>query len=568
MTQPFETRAFSELVEEDSPINRKKINFLSESDEENETSITNNSNKDDIKEKEEINENFNKLISSKKNFILKSDIYSSYKSSNNKLYSKNGNYKDNAIINYYFNPYFVKQNNSEKDYSDLNNKNVKDSTNISKETNINYNIGNNNSKNNKIAQYNYNNYNFTYLSQKNKENLNLNNSCHNYYQNMNNNQIKPPITNNIFNIIRTNNYFYSNGNNINIPSISPKSSHFNSQTMIIKDKLGSIVMKNKIISDPNFANEILFPQIKNDLVDLCCDNFGNYFLQTFFDVINFDNLSTFLDLISEDFTGICLSPQGTRVIQKLIEKIAFIPMLINKFIYILNRKELGIICKSQYGNHVIQKFLVTFYTFEYTFFLYNFIFQNFLDITNSKHGVFILQKCLSEGNKIHRETIYKLILENMLPIIQNEYGNYLIQFILLNNKEVEKTFPEILPIIMKIEENIVNLCISKHSANVIEKCFENSDNMIRNHILYSLLYNNSDKILDIFFNKYGIYVILKALKTQNGKYKDKIIELLNKKKNEFKYFFNSNDKNSKKILKIIQNNKELDDVYKSLGKKQ
>ena len=568
MTQPFETRAFSELVEDDSPINRKKMNFSSESDEENETSITNNSNKDDIKEKEEINENFNKLILSKKNFILKSDIYGSYKASNNKLYSKNGSYKDNAIINYYFNPNFVKQNNNEKDYSDLNNKIVKDSTNISKEANINYNIGNNNPKINKIAQYNYNNYNFTYLSQINKENLNLNNSSHNFYQNMNNNQIKPPITNNIFNIIRTNNYFYSNGNNINIPSISTKSSHFNSQTMIIKDKLGSIVMKNKIISDPNFANEILFPQIKNDLVDLCCDNFGNYFLQTFFDVINFENLSTFLDLISEDFTVICLSPQGTRVIQKLIEKIAFIPMLINKFIYILNRKELGIICKSQYGNHVIQKFLVNFHTFEYTFFLYNFIFQNFLDITNSKHGVFILQKCLSEGNKIHRDKIYKLILENMLPIIQNEYGNYLIQFILLNNKEVEKTFPEILPIIMKIEENIVNLCISKHSANVIEKCFENSDNMIRNHILDTLLYNNSDKILDIFFNKYGIYVILKALKTQKGKYKNKIIELLNKKKNEFQYFFHSNDKNSKKILKIIQNNKELDDVYKSLGKKQ
>ena len=568
MTQPFETRAFSELVEDDSPINRKKMNFSSESDEENETSITNNSNKDDIKEKEEINENFNKLILSKKNFILKSDIYGSYKASNNKLYSKNGSYKDNAIINYYFNPNFVKQNNNEKDYSDSNTKNIKDSTNISKETNINYNIGNNNSKNNKIAQYNYNNYNFTYLSQKNKENLNLNNSSHNFYQNMNNNQIKPPITNNIFNIIRTNNYFYSNGNNINIPSINTKSNHFNSQTMIIKDKLGSLVMKNKIISDPNFANEILFPQIKNDLVDLCCDNFGNYFLQTFFDVINFDNLSTFLDLISEDFTVICLSPQGTRVIQKLIEKIAFIPMLINKFIYILNRKELGIICMSQYGNHVIQKFLVNFHTFEYTFFLYNFIFQNFLDITNSKHGVFILQKCLSEGNKIHRDKIYKLILENMLPIIQNEYGNYLIQFILLNNKEVEKTFPEILPIIMKIEENIVNLCISKHSANVIEKCFENSDNMIRNHILDTLLYNNSDKILDIFFNKYGIYVILKALKTQKGKYKNKIIELLNKKKNEFQYFFHSNDKNSKKILKIIQNNKELDDVYKSLGKKQ
>ena len=30
------------------------------------------------------------------------------------------------------------------------------------------------------------------------------------------------------------------------------------------------MMKNKILSDPNYANEILFSQIKNDLSDLCC----------------------------------------------------------------------------------------------------------------------------------------------------------------------------------------------------------------------------------------------------------------------------------------------------------
>ena len=54
------------------------------------------------------------------------------------------------------------------------------------------------------------------------------------------------------------------------------------------------MMKNKISSDPNYANEILFPQIKNNLKDLCCDNFGNYFLQSYLDIITFDNLNTLI----------------------------------------------------------------------------------------------------------------------------------------------------------------------------------------------------------------------------------------------------------------------------------
>ena len=151
-----------------------------------------------------------------------------------------------------------------------------------------------------------------------------------------------------------------------------------------------------------------------------------------------------------------------------------------------------------------------------------------------------------------------------MTIIQNEFGNYLIQFILLNNRDVENTFPKILPIINKIEEHIIDLCISKYSANVIEKCFENSDNIIRNHILDSLFNNNGKRISELFFNKYGIYVILKAVKSQDGKYKSKIIELLDKYSDEFQYSLNLTKKNYKKIIRVINNNKELDDIYKTV----
>ena len=127
---------------------------------------------------------------------------------------------------------------------------------------------------------------------------------------------------------------------------------------------------------------------------------------------------------------------------------------------------------------------------------------------------------------------------------------------------MEQTFHEILPIILKLEENIINLCFSKYSANVIEKCFEQSENIIRNHILDFLFKYHSNRVIDIMFNKYGIYIIIKAIKSQNGKYKNNLINIFNNSSRELKYIINSNLSNCKSILKIIHKYKELDDVYK------
>ena len=552
----------NDLIEDDLLIKKDKLNILLETNEQDLTKNNSYEDKEENKGKKEDKRKFEKGYASKKNFILKSDFYNKKKVSDGK-YQNINNIRFTSIINNYYNGNFIPKNIDETYATNNNNKELTDNH-FNNKIDI---LQNNDNKDEKIIPLNLSNnylntsilnnsYNNIYNESINKEkqNYKANSNCRN------NEQINTSLINNVFNIVKTNNYFYTNNNIQNINT---------SKTLIlaIKDKYGCMMMKNKIILDPNYANEILFNQIKYDLVELCCDNFGNYFLQTFLDIITFENLNKFLDLITKDFTEICISPHGTRVIQKIIDKISFIPILINKFIYILNNKDLCLICTSQYGNHIIQKYLITFHCCEYTLFIYKFIYENLITITNSKHGVFIVQKCLNEGSKFHREKLYKLIIDNLLEIIQDQYGNYLIQFILLNTKEVENTFKEIIPLILKIEDNIIDLCLSKYSANAIERCFENSDNLIRNHILNSLFENHDNKIVDIFFNKYGFYVILKAAKTQNGKYKSKIIDLLNKNNNEVKSNIISKKRNYKNILKIIRDDKDLNDLYKILEDK-
>ena len=182
-----------------------------------------------------------------------------------------------------------------------------------------------------------------------------------------------------------------------------------------------------------------------------------------------------------------------------------------------------------------------------------------MDIAQSKHGVCIIQKCVTEGDEIHREKIYKLILMNFNSLIKDQFGNYLIQYI-LNNTTTEEKFKEIFPIIKKIEDNLLDFCKSQFSANVIEKCFENNTNICKEYLIKALINLNSDNIIEILLNNHGIYVIQKALKFSNNNNKTKLIQLILEKK-EILNNINLNDYKFKIIHKVINTNKELGEIF-------
>ena len=427
----------------------------------------------------------------------------------------------------------------------------------------------NNMNTNSFINYfntNYPTYNY-YNNQLFNKNIQTQND---YFSSTNDNVNKKEIENNDVNNINNNYNIYNNSKANNSPFINKNfyeltdEEIINMSSNLIKDQLGCRFMQEKIKSNHQFANELLFPKIKYNIKDLCCDSFGNYFWQALIDILSFDNINQFFDITQKDFTEICISPHGTRVIQKIIDKISATPILMNRFIYNLNSKDLGIIFKSPYGNHMIQKFLGTIHSSEYSIFIYNYVYKYFLDIADSKHGVCVIQKCVTEGEEKQRAKLYELILSNFNNLIKDQFGNYLIQYILINTKTEDK-FKEILPIIFKIEENIINFCKSKYSANVIEKCFENCENMIREHILNSLLTNNSESIVDILIDQYGIYVIQKAFKINNIIYKNKLKEIINSKEKELKKI-NFSDYKYKNILKIINSNKELGEIFAKILK--
>ena len=364
----------------------------------------------------------------------------------------------------------------------------------------------------------------------NKINIDISNI--NNYQ-IPNNYFIPNDTRNIaFNYIKYNN----NGiNSIGLPSGKSFYEYTNDELVkyaipLIKDQSGCRFLQEKLKTTKQFMEEKLFPSIQNNLSELGCDAFGNYFLQALIDIFSSQNLDLFLDLIKDNFKNMCTNQHGTRVIQKIIDKVSNDENLSKKLEKILNTKDLGLIIKSPYGNHSVQKYLTCIHFKELTKFIYDYILLNFMNVAESKHGVCVIQKCVSEGEENQRGKLYDLILQNFDELIKDEFGNYLIQYILMNVKNKEK-FYEVSSIIKKIEDNLISICKFKFSANVIEKCLENGDNYIKEYLVGCILNRYKEHVIELLLDQYGIYIIQKGIKL-SAFYKNKFFEIINEKKNE------------------------------------
>ena len=122
--------------------------------------------------------------------------------------------------------------------------------------------------------------------------------------------------------------------------------------------------------------------------------------------------------------------------------------------------------------------------------------------------------------------------ENCIEICQSPFGNYVIQYIL-----EEWGINECLPIVNIIIKNICILSIQKFSSNVSEKIltlinesnkYENEKNMISYQLFFT------DQIMNVLKNKYGRYVLQKAVKILSENEREKVYNhLLNMKMDNF-----------------------------------
>ena len=311
--------------------------------------------------------------------------------------------------------------------------------------------------------------------------------------------------------------------NHNMQNFNSNYTLYNDETLaqlspyIIKEQNGCRYIQERASSDPFFSNKLLFPCLTSNLLELVCDQFGNYLFQILVDVLSYENIDKMFSLMLPHFSSICFSPHGTRVIQKLIDRIMAYPNLFNHFNIAL-AKDLNDIAKSPFGNHVIQKYL-TVIKYPNNTFIFDMILDNLLDITNSKHGCCVTQKCINEGNEIQKTKILNKICDNIFDILTNQFGSFAIQYILSSPHQYNN---DVTKIVKSIGDNILFFGRQKYSANSLEKIFEKSCCEIKEY-LGSRIVEDESILEELILDQYGNYVIQKCL---NGMRKDTYYKML------------------------------------------
>ena len=420
----------------------------------------------------------------------------------------------------------INSNNSSNDFKRKENR--KKTHDVKKKTvnnNYNFNNKNNNSRflfrKSMTMNYNNNNNNNLYF-----QNIIMNNT-------INNNEIVNPIMNS-----ENNNSFFTNNNNINLnnnlnnlnnnncinDNLIFELKHLLEHTgkidfyiyNLIKGKIVSIIKNHKGSKifqkylKSTHSDEILhliFVELFPFLSDLIIDPYANYFCKKFFTYLNQKDRIDFLKNIEKNLVELSSDSIGTYPIQSIIEHLSSK----NEKNIILSGIKEGFIklIYDAFGCHVLEK-LLTCFEDEYVEFIYTYIFDNFLYLTNNSNGIYIIKKILTFTQKKNlHEKLKNIVKKNAIFLIKQSYGNFVIQVIIENwedYKEITDLF----------KGNFFALSLEKYASNVIERCIEKDKEILENYI-NEIISNKC--IANVMKSNYGNYVVQKVIKLAEGENK-------------------------------------------------
>ena len=392
-------------------------------------------------------------------------------------------------------------------------------------------------------KFNNKNNNSRFLFRKSMTmNYNNNNNNNLYFQNIimnntiNNNEIVNPIMNS-----ENNNSFFTNNNitlnnnlnnNLNIlnnnncinDNLIFQLKHLLEHTgkidfyiyNLIKGKIVSIIKNHKGSKifqkylKSTHSDEILhliFVELFPFLSDLIIDPYANYFCKKFFTYLNQKDRIDFLKNIEKNLVELSSDSIGTYPIQSIIEHLSSK----NEKNIILSGIKEGFIklIYDAFGCHVLEK-LLTCFEDEYVEFIYTYIFDNFLYLTNNSNGIYIIKKILTFTQKKNlHEKLKNIVKKNAIFLIKQSYGNFVIQVIIENwedYKEITDLF----------KGNFFALSLEKYASNVIERCIEKDKEILENYI-NEIISNKC--IANVMKSNYGNYVVQKVIKLAEGENK-------------------------------------------------
>ena len=162
------------------------------------------------------------------------------------------------------------------------------------------------------------------------------------------------------NIIKKNMVIQNQEQNKNHFEIQAKLNFFGTDIQILikqmKTYRGSMYLQYLLTLLNDSDIEKLLIRLSQNLIEVMCSHYGNYFIQKFFLRLNYQQRLYVINLIQNNFLDICIDKSGTYSIQALIDciKTSFEEKIIEN---LLNKNLLLLFCNEK-AHHIIQKIII------------------------------------------------------------------------------------------------------------------------------------------------------------------------------------------------------------------
>ena len=263
-----------------------------------------------------------------------------------------------------------------------------------------------------------------------------------------------------------------------------------------------------------YCNEIR----TNNIYTLLLEQSPSYFIKNLYTHLPLHDKIDMLFLIRPYIQQLSCNLVSTYAIQYIIEQ----TKLDNEKVIIMNSikdcfKEFF---TNTYGAYVLVKVIANCNHLDMITEIIEYAVNNLRVLAFNGNGICVVRKIYQEynckGGSVFYEKLKQFAMDNVLMLFEHVYGNYIIQTIVShwNREDLEE-------IVLKVEKHFKELSNKKYSSNVIEKCLEKSEGILKKYIEEVV---KEEKIGDVIKNNYGNYVIQKALNIAKGKDKEKLIE--------------------------------------------
>ncbi|XP_073142421.1 putative pumilio homolog 8, chloroplastic [Henckelia pumila] len=318
-----------------------------------------------------------------------------------------------------------------------------------------------------------------------------------------------------------------------------------------KDQHGCRQLQKKLLQGTPQEKNFILSGLMSHVFDLMVDQFGNYLIQTIFEVCSVEQMDQLLWFVTNDLISlfrVCLDIRGAKAMQTMLEHLKT-PEQTARVLSELRRLTV-LLSRSKIGQHVIHHCLQSFSPEENKHIL-NEVAAHCVDIATDQDGCRALKQCVFYAQGELQDRLVAEIAANSVFLAQHAYGNYVVQYLL------ELGVPHVTAAVLAhLSGNFVALSLNKYGSHVVENCMKTSEGDQVIEIINEII--SSPKFLTVLQDPYGNFVAQSAIKFSKGTFLHKnMIALILEH-----YPFLHSHPHGQRVLTKVKGSKNLGDHVK------